>query len=97
MFVTLSQLIEMFEDMTERIVDLEGMVQIFASYHLDSICACKILSGKLFTLLSILGIWVGQDLQREIVWYGAYCFEKCEFPNIINSSKWLGVEIYNVM
>lgn len=56
MFVTLSQLIEMFEDMTERIVDLEGLIQIFASYHLDSICACKILSGMLFTDLYFLTI-----------------------------------------
>lgn len=53
MFVTLSQLIEMFEDMTERIVDDEGLVQIFASYDLDSVCACKILSGLFFTFSNL--------------------------------------------
>ena len=45
MFTTLSQLMELFENMCEKIQDHDGLVQIFCSYKLDSICASKILSG----------------------------------------------------
>ena len=47
MFITLSQLIELFHKICRKVIDSEGTVEIFSSYSLDSITSCKMLAGKI--------------------------------------------------